>query len=363
MTGAGRSVDPDAWAGRSVLITGHTGFKGSWLARWLTMLGAQVHGIALDPPTDPSLFVQGRVADVLVSDLRIDVRETRPLIDAIGAVAPSVVLHLAAQPLVRDGYRDPVTTFETNALGTVNLLEACRRTPSIEAVVIVTTDKVYLPGRAPHTEDDPLGAEDPYAWSKVMSEQAVTSFRRLPAIDDLEAWSVPLATARAGNVVGGGDWSSERLIPDCVRAFSLGRPVSLRYPGAVRPWQHVLDPLHGYLLLTETMLASGGASAAEAYNFGPPASDDATVEQVAWGMAERFGSGAAVVSAPRTDQPHENPHLRLDSGRARSELGWEPRWDLEATLDATASWYREVLDGADGGAALDAQIRSFGGVV
>jgi len=359
----GRSVDPDVWAGRSVLVTGHTGFKGSWLARWLTLLGAQVHGIALDPPTDPALFVQGRVADVLASDLRIDVRGAAPLTDAVQHIAPSVVLHLAAQPLVRDGYRDPATTFATNTLGTVHLLEACRRTPGIDAVVVVTTDKVYAPRQAPHTEDDLLGAEDPYAWSKVMAEQAVDAYRRLPAIDDLAAWSIPMATARAGNVVGGGDWSSERLVPDCVRAFGEGRPVTLRYPEAVRPWQHVLDPLHGYLLLAEELLTSGSAEvrAAGAYNFGPPPSDDATVEQVARGLAERFGAGASVVSAPEADQPHENPHLRLDSARAREDLGWEPRWGLEATLDATADWYRRVLAGADGAGVIDEQIHAFHG--
>ena len=355
----GHSVDPSVWAGRSVLVTGHTGFKGAWLTRWLTLLGARTHGIALDPPTDPALFVQGRVADVLGSDLRVDVRDSAALIGAVRHVAPSVVFHLAAQPLVRDGYRDPATTFATNAQGTINLLDACRRTPGIEAVVIVTTDKVYAPRREPHTEEDPLGAEDPYAWSKVMAEQAVAAFRVLPAIDDLDAWSIPVATARAGNVIGGGDWSAERLVPDCVRAFTLGRSVSLRYPDAVRPWQHVLDPLHGYLLLAEELLTTGGSEAGEAYNFGPPASDDATVEEVARGLAERFGGGAAVVHEPRADQPHENPYLRLDSGRARRELGWQPRWDLPTTLDATAGWYREVLEGADGGVAIDSQIRSF----
>lgn len=357
----GRNVDASVWAGRSVLVTGHTGFKGSWLVRWLTMLGARPHGIALDPPTVPALFVQGDVAGALATDRRIDVRDATPLVDGFRDARPTVVFHLAAQPLVRDGFRDPVTTFATNALGTINVLDACRRTPGVEAVVIVTTDKVYTPRPAPHVEDDPLGAEDPYAWSKVMAEQAVAAFRGLPAIDDLEAWSLPVATARAGNVVGGGDWSSERLVPDCVRAFTHGRPVSLRYPDAVRPWQHVLDPLHGYLLLAEQLLASGGSGTADAYNFGPPESDEATVERVARGLARRFGNDATIVIEQRQDEPHENPHLRLDSGRARRDLGWEPRWDLGTTLDATAAWYREVLQGANGGEMVDAQIRAFSG--
>lgn len=362
VTSSGRSVVPTFWAGRSVLVTGHTGFKGSWLARWLALLGADVHGIALDPPTEPALFVQGKVQHRLASDVRVDVREAQQLADAVRRINPTVVFHLAAQPLVRDGYRDPATTFATNVLGTVNLLEACRPISTLEALIVITTDKVYAPRRTPHTEDDLLGAEDPYAWSKVMAEQAVTAYRGLPAIDDHPQWSIPLATARAGNVVGGGDWSTERLVPDCVRAFTRGEPVILRYPDAVRPWQHVLDPLHGYLLLAEDLAGAGKVGRADAYNFGPTERDDATVEQVARGLADRFGEDATVQAAPAEHQPHENPHLRLDSTRAREELGWEPRWTLAQTLDATAEWYLRVHRGEDGGIVMDEQIRAFAGL-
>lgn len=363
---------PDAgfWSGRDVLVTGHTGFKGSWLVHWLARLGAMVHGLALDPPTTPSLFDTAMTSDLLASDMRADVRDAEAVRTAVGSSGASVVLHLAAQPLVRDGYRHPSETFATNVIGTTNLLEAVRVTADVAALVVVTTDKVYRPRDpssaerdVPHHESDALGAEDPYAWSKVMAEQAVLAFRDLPAIDGLPGWSAPVATARAGNVVGGGDWSSERLVPDCIRAFAGGRVVQLRYPSAVRPWQHVLEPLNGYLLLAES-LATGAVSSEghlPAFNFGPDAGGERTVGEVASALADHWGGTAGVSSEPESSEPPENPLLRLDSVRARKLLGWSPRWDHATTLARTADWYRRAADGEDPALLIGEQLADFTG--
>jgi CDP-glucose 4,6-dehydratase len=373
---AHRTPSQSVWQGRSVLVTGHTGFKGSWLTRLLGSLGAFVHGVALDPPTTPSLFATARVSEMMVSDRRVDVRDASAVMDAVGRTAPSVIFHLAAQPLVRDGFRRPSETFATNTMGTVNVLEAARATNSVEAIVAVTTDKVYLPrhlsdsqgaarssgepaGTRAHRESDPLGAEDPYGWSKVAAEHAVAAFRGIPAIGSLDAWSLPVATARAGNVVGGGDWSSERLVPDCIRSFSAAGPVTLRFPQAVRPWQHVLDPLNGYLLLAEELLGPQGGHLARAFNFGPSGEAERTVEEVARRIAELWGPGARVSSDVQGDAPHENPVLRLDSSLARETLEWTPVWDLNQTLSRTVEWYRDVLNGGDGAAMVDQQIADY----
>lgn len=356
-----RVPDAAVWQGRRVLVTGHTGFKGSWLVRWLAALGAEVHGLALDPPTVPSLFVSAAVDRVLTSDHRVDLRDA-PAVDAVVAeVRPSVVLHLAAQPLVRDGVRDPSGTFGTNVQGTTHLLSALRSIHvqhPVDAVVVITTDKVYEPRLEAHAEDDLLGGHDPYAWSKVMVEQVVEAFRGLPALDGTPAWSIPMATARAGNVIGGGDWSGERLVPDCIRAFASAAPVRLRFPDSVRPWQHVLEPLRGYLLLAEALIGPDGAQHARPYNFGPDSADDATVGDVARLLAARWGEGATVADELES-APLENPSLRLRSDRARTALGWVPWWDLTATLDATLDAYRGLVDGADGGRIVDDQIATY----
>lgn len=360
----------DFWRGRRVLVTGHTGFKGSWLALWLEMLGAEVHGLALEPPTQPSLCGLARVADSLRSDHRTDVRDAAAMASAVSSVAPSVIFHLAAQPLVRDGYRRPAETFATNAMGTVNVLEAARNATSVEAVVAITTDKVYLPRHlearpdagapgAPHREDEELGAEDPYGWSKVAAEHAVTAFRGLPVIDDTPGWTIPVATARAGNVLGGGDWSSERLVPDCIRSFATGKPVELRYPQAVRPWQHVLDPLNGYLLLAEALINADAGSLPRSLNFGPRSSSELTVGEVARRLAGLWGSHAEVRDLRQSGVPHENPMLRLDSALAQRTLGWVPLWDLDDTLSQTVDWYRAVESGADAREVTQAQIGEF----
>lgn len=356
-----RLPDPRFWSGHRVLVTGHTGFKGSWLVRWLALLGAEVHGLALDPPTDPDVFSVARVAGELASDHRTDLRDREAVAAAVGSIEAEIVLHLAAQPLVRDGYRDPAGTFATNVAGTGNLLAALRTkrvsaTPL--AVVVVTTDKVYLPHAAgdPHHEDDVLGGHDPYAASKAMVEALVDTFRALPAIDDAPAWGSPVATARAGNVIGGGDWSHERLLPDCVRAFAAGVPVILRSPEAVRPWQHVLDPLAGYLLLAED-LAQDVSGTPLALNLGPD--DDATVGEVADLAAEVWGEGAAVVRRPDAAAPFETATLRLANGLASERLGWRPRWDVRTAIGRTIEWHRAHLRGDDMAALTDAQIREY----
>lgn len=362
----GRLPDGGFWRGRSVVLTGHTGLKGSWLARWLAGMGADVHGIALDPPTRPSMFEAARVADILASDHRHDVRDQDVVHRVVAEAGPSVILHLAAQPLVRDGYRRPSETIATNALGTVNVLEAARSVPSVESIVVVTTDKVYEPSdtrgeASAHREEDRLGGVDPYAVSKVMAEFAVQGFRALPAIDGGPAWSTPLATARAGNVIGGGDWSAERLVPDGIRAFASGEALRLRFPQAVRPWQHVLEPLCGYLVLAESLVTAADGRFSRAFNFGPDPADECTVGDLARSLAVLWGTGAAVVDVSDPGAPYENPVLRLDSGLARAELGWSPRWNLERTLEQTVAWYRGVLGGGDAAETTDQQIEEYVG--
>ena len=328
------------WRGRSVFITGHTGFKGGWLTLWLQQAGARVHGYALAPPTTPNLFTVADVAEGLASHTLADVRDAKVLHEALVAAAPEVVFHLAAQPLVRYSYAEPVETFEVNVLGTVNLLEAVRTCPSVRAVVNVTTDKCYEnrgDGRA-HRESDALGGHDPYAASKACSELVTASYRSA----FLASAGVAVASARAGNVIGGGDWAADRLVPDVLRASDAGRPVSIRHPDATRPWQHVLDPLSGYLLLAQQLLQSPRdarlQALAGAWNFGPDAED---ARPVAWlldhltaqlpGSAWRQAAGL---------HPHEAPQLQLDSTKARTELGWQPRWHLGQALDGTVKWHQ-----------------------
>ena len=346
-------------------MTGHTGFKGSWLARWLAGLGAEVHGLALDAPTTPAVFDVAAVAAVLASDQRVDLRSGPDTQRAVGRVAPELVLHLAAQPLVRDSYRDPGATYATNVAGTAHLLaalsEADRRP---QAVVIVTSDKVYVPAAdgAAHTETSSLGGNDPYSSSKALAEQVVAVFRNIPAIDGRPAWDVPMATARAGNVIGGGDWARDRLVPDCVRSFAAGMSVELRYPAAVRPWQHVLDPLAGYLLLAED-LASGNAKGLAAVNFGPVdgGAKGMSVAAVAREVAGLWGvEGSLVVERPDPAAP-ETGELRLDSSLAMAALGWSPRWDTREALRRTVDWYRAHDDGTDMAAFTDTQIREYTG--
>jgi CDP-glucose 4,6-dehydratase len=342
---------------RPVLLTGHTGFKGSWLALWLAGLGARVHGYALEPPTQPNVFEVARVGEVLASDTRADLADLDMLTATLDKVQPEVVFHLAAQPLVKEGYRDPLATLATNVMGTANVLQAIRGMESVRAVVAVATDKVYEnreAGRA-FGEHEPLGGHDPYSASKAAAEIVVASFRsnffgdgRHPAL---------IASARSGNVIGGGDWAADRLVPDCLRAFAIGEPVRLRRPDAVRPWQHVLVPLSGYLALAARLLGEGGERFAQAWNFGPDASDDASVSEVAHRVATLWG-GAEVEDAPEPGW-REAGLLRLDSARARSELGWTPRWSLQEALEHTVAWHRAWLRGDDMQAVSRQQIAAY----
>jgi CDP-glucose 4,6-dehydratase len=349
----------NAWRGRRVFLTGHTGFKGGWLGLWLARLGAQVRGYALDPWTEPNLFTLARV-DSVVEDVRGDILDATPLDAAMQGFAPEVVFHMAAQPLVRRSYADPLGTYRTNVMGTANVLEAARKTPSVRAVVSVTTDKCYENHEWvwPYRETDALGGHDPYSSSKACAEMVSAAYRR--SYFEAEGSGQPrvgLATARAGNVIGGGDWSEDRLIPDLIRGFVAGKPATIRRPEAIRPWQHVLEPLHGYILLAERLL-EGEHAAASAFNFGP--GDDAawTVEQVANFLTDAWGGGAAWTRDTDTGV-HEAGALRLDASKARAELGWEPRLDLATALRWTVDWYRLWHDGAAMDEATNAQIEAF----
>ena len=329
-----------AWQGRRVFLTGHTGFKGSWLALWLSRLGAKIRGYALDPCTEPNIFNLASVGAV-VEDVRGDVRDYAKLEASMTEFGPEVVFHLAAQPIVRRSYADPVGTYGTNVMGTVHLMEAIRKTPSVRAVVCVTTDKCYQNQEWiwPYRETDPLGGYDPYASSKACAEIVSAAYRSsFFPIERMQEHHVALATARAGNVIGGGDWSEDRLIPDLVRGFSSGQPVLIRRPNAIRPWQHVLDPLHGYIMLAQELLAQP-ARFASSYNFGPSDEEVWPVERVATNLARMWGNGASWIrdSVPSV---HEDHVLRLDASRARVELGWQLRLKIEAALEWTIAWYR-----------------------
>ncbi|MGQ0665450.1 MAG: CDP-glucose 4,6-dehydratase [Nitrospiraceae bacterium] len=356
------NINPALWQGRSVLVTGHTGFKGGWLALWLHQLGAKVHGYALNPPTDPSLFEVVRIKSVLASDTRADLADLAQLRSAVKTAQPEVVFHLAAQPLVRESYRDPIGTFMSNVMGTAHVLEASRATPSVQAIVLITTDKVYENRERadPYREGDPLGGHDPYSASKASAELIASSYRA-SFFSGESGHRARVATARAGNVIGGGDWATDRLIPDCVRAFANHEAVRLRYPKAVRPWQHVLEPLSGYLQLAGRLLAPEGDRFAKAWNFGPDAGGDVTVGEVADTVAWLWGSGAQVVHETSVQNPREAGSLRLDSTRARTELGWKPHWSLQQTLQATVGWYRDWHAGSDMQSRTLAQITGFSG--
>jgi CDP-glucose 4,6-dehydratase len=325
-----------AYRGRRVLLTGHTGFKGSWLALWFTELGAEVTGLALAPPTSPNHW------DLLGLDIaehRMDIRNAPAVAQLVARAQPEIIFHLAAQSLVRKSYRDPLDTWSTNVMGTANLLDACRRVPSVRAIVVVTSDKCYENHEQErgYQEPDRLGGHDPYSASKAATELVAASFRKA-------YFATPetplLATARAGNVVGGGDWSEDRLIPDLVRAAAQGRSLEIRSPDAIRPWQHVLESLTGYLLLGQKLLA-GDRDGEGAWNFGSGSDDKRTVADVLTQM-RTFWPGLTwqLSSGP---QPHETRLLHLDSSKARAKLGWEPVWSLETTLRATAEWYQGFL--------------------
>ncbi len=344
----------DFWEGRRVFLTGHSGFKGGWLALWLNALGARVAGFSLPPVTCPSLYEVARVAECAVSQLA-DIRHPDALGQAMESFAPEVVFHLAAQPLVRESYRNPADTYATNVMGTVHLLEAVRRCPSVRAVVVVTTDKCYENHEWPwpYREQDSLGGHDPYSSSKACVELLCSAWRK----SWLSEQDVALATARAGNVLGGGDWSAERLVPDILRAWQAGEPLTLRYPQATRPWQHVLDPLQGYLLLARS-LVEHGAGFAGAWNFGPDPSGIVSVQRLVEQLA-RYWPEPVHWAMDEAEQPHEAGLLALDSSKARQRLGWLPRWTLEETLAKTLDWHLAWQRGQDMRQFSLEQIRAY----
>jgi CDP-glucose 4,6-dehydratase len=345
------------WSGRRVFLTGHTGFKGSWLALWLHRMGAEVHGYALDPSSETSLFHTLDLGTILASDTRADLADQEKLATAMKSARPEIVLHLAAQALVRAGYQDPMGTFTTNILGTAHVLEAMRNCPEVRAAVIVTTDKVYenREWSHPYRENDPLGGHDPYSASKAGAEIITASMRDSFFHDH----QVAIATARAGNVIGGGDWADDRLVPDCLRAFASEKTTQLRYPDAVRPWQHVLEPLDGYLTLAAALFGDDGKRFARAWNFGPDTAGNVTVGEVATRIANLWGDRAQVEFGNPQGHPHEAGLLTLDHSLARRELNWKPRWNLDTALTKTVEWHRAWLEQSDMREFTAAQITDY----
>ncbi len=350
-----RQLDATFWRGRRVLITGHTGFKGSWLALWLARMGAQVTGVALPPDTQPNLFEVSAVAQFLARSVMLDIRNAAALATVVREAQPELVLHLAAQPLVRRSYAQPVDTFATNVMGTVHLLDALRGLPSVRVVVMVTTDKVYANREWvwPYREDDVLGGHDPYSASKAASEIAIDGYRKA----FLTEQGVLIASARAGNVIGGGDWSVDRLLPDAVRAWQSGLALDIRRAGAIRPWQHVLDPLAGYMVLAQRLWH--GNADATAYNFGPDSNEAATVLQVVKLAAIAWGDGAGITCGDDSVGPHEAGLLTLETARARNALKVVPRWGLADAVQHTIGWYRSHLQGQPALALCHADIDSY----
>jgi CDP-glucose 4,6-dehydratase len=345
-------VNEARWQGRRVFLTGHTGFKGAWLALWLSEMGAEVTGYSLPAPTDPSLFEQARVAEA-VRHIEGDVRDLAALEVAMAEARPEVVFHLAAQPLVRYSYAEPVETYATNVMGTVHLLDACRRVKDVKAVVCITSDKCYENREWiwPYRENDPMGGHDPYSSSKGAAEIVVSAYRR-----SFFEEGPGIASVRAGNVIGGGDWALDRLVPDIVRAAIAGERPLIRAPKSVRPWQHVLEALRGYLMIAERLLG-GDRSAASAWNFGPADDDTRPVD---WIVDKLLGYwGAPGWDKPEGPQPHEAKLLKLDCSKARSELGWRPNLSLDGTLRMIAEWHRAVADGADPRTVSLDQLRTY----
>ena len=336
-------VNPQFWKGKRVFVTGHTGFKGSWLSLWLQLMGAEVKGFSLAPSTQPALFEVAKVGENMQTEIG-DIRNLQQLSQSIRSFNPDVLLHLAAQPLVRLSYKEPVDTYSTNVIGTVNVLEAARYAPQLKSVVIITTDKCYenREWEWGYRENEPMGGHDPYSNSKGCAELVVSAYQRsFFHTPDTAA----VASARAGNVIGGGDWAEDRLIPDILRAFEKQQSVIIRNPLSTRPWQHVLEPLSGYLVLAQRLWQDGKAFA-EGWNFGPKDDDCQPVQWILDKMVHFWGDGAHY-EIDKSEQPHEANFLKLDCSKAAMRLKWHPKWRLEQTLERIVHWHRAWLEGAD----------------
>lgn len=345
------------WKDRSVLVTGHTGFKGSWMCQWLVGLGANVSGYALTPPTSPSLFELLRLEERMSSHIG-DVRDLDAMKAVVQSVQPEVVIHMAAQSLVLESYADPAATYATNVMGSVHLFEALRGVDSVRAIVNVTSDKCYENREWPwgYRENEPMGGHDPYSCSKGVAELVTSSYRRSFFAES----GVNLASARAGNVIGGGDWAANRLVPDLNRGLMAGETIIIRNPGAIRPWQHVLEPLSGYLLLAERLCGPEGERVADGWNFGPYESDVQTVEWIADYLCNAWGEGASWrLEGEAGTAPHEAHYLKLDCSKARAELGWHPRLNLPDALQWIVDWTRTYAAGADVIEVTAGQIEQF----
>lgn len=337
-----RAPDTDFWRGKRVFLTGHTGFKGSWLSVWLEQLGATVKGYSVDVPTSPALFEEADVQRLLDSRMG-DIRDFPALLDAMQRFDPDVLIHMAAQPLVRLSYVEPLSTFGTNVTGTLHVLEAARQCHRLKAIVNVTTDKCYenQSWEWGYRENEPLGGYDPYSSSKACSELVTSSYRQ--SFFD-EPGTASLASARAGNVIGGGDWALDRLLPDALRAFAAGTPLEVRNPSAIRPWQHVLEPLRGYLLLAESLYSKGRENA-EAWNFGPSDDDAKSVEWIVSQASHCWGESAQW-HVDSGSHPHEATFLKLDTSKARARLGWTPVLSLQPAIESVVTWHKSWSGGA-----------------
>ncbi len=340
-------IDPEFWQGKRVFVTGHTGFKGSWLCLWLEQLGAVVQGYALTPPTEPSLF---QVADVVsgMSSEIADIRDAETLHNTLQAFRPEIVIHMAAQPLVRLSYSEPVETYSTNVMGTVNILEAVRRVGGVKAVVNVTSDKCYENQEWVwgYREDEPMGGYDPYSNSKGCAELVASAYRNSFFNNDkYDVHGTALASCRAGNVIGGGDWADDRLIPDILQAFQRSKAVTVRNPNAIRPWQHVLEPLSGYLLVAEKLYKQGSGFA-EGWNFGPDENDAKPVGYIVEKLVNLWGEDAAW-ELDGADHPHEAGYLKLDCSKAKMRMQWQPSWNLDETLGRIVGWHKAWFNGDD----------------
>lgn len=350
----GMGMNASFWQGKRVLLTGHTGFKGSWLSLWLKSMGAELQGLALDPPTTPSLFVEAKVAVGMVSNI-VDIRNFDDVYEVVSAFKPEIVIHMAAQPLVRYSYKNPIETYATNVMGTVNLLEAVRQVATTKVVVNVTTDKCYENKEWVwgYREDEPMGGFDPYSSSKGCSELVTSAYRR----SYFKESGVALASARAGNVIGGGDWAEDRLVPDILRAFQNKTPVIIRNPNSIRPWQHVLEPLSGYLTLAEKLWYEPEAYA-EGWNFGPKDDDAKPVGWIVEHLVGMWGDGAKW-KLDMTDNPHEANYLKLDISKANKRLLWAPRWSLDTALVNIVKWQKAWLSSQDAAEVCRSQIKNY----